>query len=172
MTTTATAARAARPMRYKTGSQHCTHPTPTHPSPTRAVPPKPSKPVNGSGGVESPDSLKRQPGTGADASRTAAIVVVAASEVLAGLRPVDHLARWTSHSLFEALGRRAGLASRILGHQPTSRRPRIRSVRAELTMSGACEATVLLEEGNRVRAAAARLERLRERWILTGLEIA
>ena len=98
--------------------------------------------------------------------------MVAASEVLAGLRPVDHLARWTSHSLFEALGRRAGLASRILGHQPTSRRPRIRSVRAELTMSGACEATVLLEEGNRVRAAAARLERLRERWILTGLEIA
>ena len=41
MTTTATAARAARPVRYKTGSQHCTHPPPTHPSPTRAVPPKP-----------------------------------------------------------------------------------------------------------------------------------
>ena len=47
-----------------------------------------------------------------------------------------------------------------------------RSVRTELTMSGACEATVLLEEGNRVRAAAARLELMRERWILTGLEMA
>ena len=67
---------------------------------------------------------------------------------------------------------RWGLASRILGRQTSSRRPRIRSVRTELTMSGACEATVLLEEGNRVRAAAARLELLRERWILTGLEIA
>ncbi|WP_275886963.1 Rv3235 family protein [Actinomyces oris] len=48
----------------------------------------------------------------------------------------------------------------------------MRSVRTELTMSGACEATVLLEEGDRVRAAAARLELLRERWILTGLEMA
>ena len=108
-------------------------------------------------------------------SRTArreTIVVAAASEVLAGLRPVDHLARWTSPPLFEALARRAGLASRILGRQTSSRRPRIRSVRTELTMSGACEATVLLEEGNRVRAAAARLELMRERWILTGLEIA
>ena len=91
---------------------------------------------------------------------------------LAGLRPVDHLARWTSPSLFEALARRAGLAARILGGQSSPRRPRIRSVRTELTMSGACEATVLLEEGNRVRAAAARLELLRERWILTGLEMA
>jgi len=65
-----------------------------------------------------------------------------------------------------------GLAARILGGQSSPRRPRIRSVRTELTMSGACEATVLLEEGNRVRAAAARLELLRERWILTGLEMA
>ena len=72
----------------------------------------------------------------------------------------------------EALARRAGLAARILGRQTSPRRPRIRSVRTELTMSGACEATVLLEEGDRVRAAAARLELLRERWILTGLEMA
>ena len=99
-------------------------------------------------------------------------MVTAASEVLAGLRPVDHLVRWTSPSLFEALARRAGLAARILGRQTSPRRPRIRSVRTELTMSGACEATVLLEEGDRVRAAAARLELLRERWILTGLEMA
>ena len=82
------------------------------------------------------------------------------------------LVRWTSPSLFEALARRAGLAARILGRQTSPRRPRIRSVRTELTMSGACEATVLLEEGDRVRAAAARLELLRERWILTGLEMA
>ena len=105
-------------------------------------------------------------------TQNAATALKAASEVLAGLRPVDHLVRWTSPSLFEALARRAGLAARILGGQSSPRRPRIRSVRTELTMSGACEATVLLEEGNRVRAAAARLELLRERWILTGLEMA
>ena len=175
MTVTATSTHDLQPTRAarrETGPQHRTRPTPTHPTPTRAVPLKPSKPVNGSGADQSGGFLRKQSRTGADAPRTAAIVVAAASEVLAGLRPVDHLARWTSPSLFDALARRAGLASRILGHRPSSKRPRIRSVRTELTMSGACEATVLLEEGNRVRAAAARLELMRERWILTGLEIA
>jgi len=175
MTVTATSTHDLQPTRAarrETGPQHRTRPTPTHPTPTRAVPLKPSKPVTGSGADQSGGFLRKQSRTGADAPRTAAIVVAAASEVLAGLRPVDHLARWTSPPLFEALARRAGLASRILGRQTSSRRPRIRSVRTELTMSGACEATVLLEEGNRVRAAAARLELMRERWILTGLEIA
>ena len=175
MTVTTAAPRAAHPVRSArrdAGPQHRTHPTPTRPTPARAVPSKPSQPVSDSGSVESSGLLGRQPAAGADASRTAAIVVTAASEVLSGLRPVDHLARWTSPSLFDALARRAGLASRILRRRPAPRRPRIRSVRTELTVSGACEATVLLEEGNRVRAAAARLEMLREHWILTGLEIA
>ena len=172
MTVTATPTRTARPARRETGPQHRSHPTPTHPTPTRAVPTKHPKPLNDPGAAEPHDPLKRRPETGADASRTAAIVVAAASEVLAGQRPVDHLARWTSPSLFDALARRAGLASRILGRRPTPRRPRVRFVRTEPTVSGACEATVLLEEGNRVRAAAARLEMLRDRWILTGLEIA
>ena len=159
MTATATA-QAIRPARRKTGAQRRSRPSPSHPTPTRAVPHKPSKPVNGSEALARETSLTRRSAAGADASRTAAIVVTAASEVLAGLRPVDHLVRW------------AGLAARIRGRQTSPRRPRIRSVRTELTMSGACEATVLLEEGDRVRAAAARLELLRERWILTGLEMA
>ena len=170
--TATTTAHATRPTHRKTGAQRGSRPTPTHPTPTRAVPQKPSKPVNDSGSVAREASLTRRPAAGTDASRTAAIVVTAASEVLAGLRPVDHLVRWTSPSLFEALARRAGLAARILGRQTTPKRPRIHSVRTELTMSGACEATVLLEEGNRVRAAAARLELLRDRWILTSLEMA
>ena len=170
--TATTTAQAIRPARRKTGAQRRSRPSPSHPTPTRAVPHKPSKPVNGSEALARETSLTRRSAAGADASRTAAIVVTAASEVLAGLRPVDHLVRWTSPSLFEALARRAGLAARMLGRQASPRRPRIRSVRTELTMSGACEATVLLEEGDRVRAAAARLELLRERWILTGLEMA
>ena len=175
MTVTATSTHDLQPTRAarrETGPQHRTRPTPNHPTPPRAVPRKPAKPRKRAGADQSGGFLRKQSRTGADAPRTAAIVVAAASEVLAGLRPVDHLARWTSPPLFEALARRAGLASRILGRQTSSRRPRIRSVRTELTMSGACEATVLLEEGNRVRAAAARLELMRERWILTGLEIA
>ena len=164
--TATTTVQATRPARRKTDAQRRSRPTPSHPTPTRAVPHKPSKPVNDAGSVTRDAPLTQWPAAGTDASRTAAIVVTAASEVLAGLRPVDHLARWTSPSLFEAL------AARILRGQSSPRRPRIRSVRTELTMSGACEATVLLEEGNRVRAAAARLELLRERWILTGLEMA
>ena len=171
MTATVTT-RTTQPVHRKTGPQRRSRPAPSHPTPTRAVPQKPSRPANSSGSVTQGGSLTRQPSTGTDASRTAAIVVTAASEVLAGLRPVDHLVRWTSPSLFEAIARRAGLAARILGRQASPRRPRIRSVRTELTLSGACEATVLLEEGNRVRAAAARLELLRERWILTSLEMA
>lgn len=170
--TATTTVQATRPARRKTDAQRRSRPTPSHPTPTRAVPHKPSKPVNDAGSVTRDAPLTQWPAAGTDASRTAAIVVTAASEVLAGLRPVDHLVRWTSPSLFEALARRAGLAARILRGQSSPRRPRIRSVRTELTMSGACEATVLLEEGNRVRAAAARLELLRERWILTGLEMA
>ena len=161
--TATTTVQATRPARRKTDAQRRSRPAPSHPTPTRAVPHKPSKPVNDAGSVTRGASLTQWPAAGTDASRTAAIVVTAASEVLV---------RWTSPSLFEALARRAGLAARILGGQSSPRRPRIRSVRTELTMSGACEATVLLEEGNRVRAAAARLELLRERWILTGLEMA
>ena len=104
MTATATAtAQAIRPARRKTGAQRRSRPSPSHPTPTRAVPQKPSKPVNDSGALAREASLTRRPVAGADASRTAAIVVTAASEV---------------------------------------------------------------------RAAAARLELLRERWILTGLEMA
>lgn len=105
-------------------------------------------------------------------ARTAATVVTAAAEVLMGSRPVDHLARWTTPALFRALSRRAGLASRVLGPGGRRARPRTRSVRTQATLRGACEATVLIEDGERVRAAAARLEPLHGQWVLTNLEIA
>ncbi|AYD89364.1 hypothetical protein D4740_05445 [Actinomyces sp. 2119] len=99
-------------------------------------------------------------------------MVTAAAEVLMGSRPVDHLARWTTPALFRALSRRAGLASRVLGPGRRRARPRTRSVRTQATLHGACEATVLIEDGERVRAAAARLEPLHGQWVLTNLEIA
>ncbi|MCR2052373.1 Rv3235 family protein [Actinomyces bowdenii] len=105
-------------------------------------------------------------------ARSAAVIVVAAAEVLAGQRPVDHLTRWTTPAMFEAIARRAGLATRVLGARRRSHRPRMRSVHTQLTVSGACEATILLEDSGRVRAAAARLIAQRGRWILAGLEIA
>ncbi|WP_128772976.1 Rv3235 family protein [Actinomyces oricola] len=104
-------------------------------------------------------------------SRAAASLVAAAAEVLCGLRPVQHLMRWTTPDLFDALARRAGLASRLLGEQAGAR-PRARSVHLQSTASGAQEATVLLDDGERVRAAAARLEPHHGRWVLANLEIA
>lgn len=109
---------------------------------------------------------------GSDPVRSAGTIVLAAAEVLIGLRPVDHLTRWTTPALFEALSRRAGLAARILGPGPRGSRPRMRKVRAEPTLSGAYEATVLMEAGGRIRAAAARLEQVRGRWVLASLDIA
>ncbi|MDU0349826.1 Rv3235 family protein [Actinomyces sp. MRS3W] len=105
-----------------------------------------------------------------DPARFAAVVVTAAAEVLCGQRPGDHLARWTTPELFEALVRRAGLAHRLLGRASTRLRPR--SVHAQQPDHGTCEVTILLDDGTRVRAAAARLEAFRGRWVLAALEIA
>jgi len=105
-----------------------------------------------------------------DPARFAAVVVTAAAEVLSGHRSADHLARWTTPELFAALARRAGLARRLLGRAPTRMRPR--SVHAQRPEHGTCEVTILLDDGSRVRAAAARLEAFRGRWLLAALEIA
>ncbi|MGK2348344.1 Rv3235 family protein [Actinomyces sp. W5033] len=106
-----------------------------------------------------------------DPVRTAQVVVTAAAEVLAGWRPAEHLSRWTSPELFHALARRAGLARRILGEVPDPR-PRVRTMRVQLTAGGACEVCAVLDDGGRVRGAGARLEPHRGRWLLTSLEIA
>ena len=70
----------------------------------------------------------------------------------------------------DALLRRAGLALR---HSGAARRPGpiVRSVHTQPTANGECEATVLLDCGGRVRAAAARLVPRREKWVLASLEV-
>lgn len=98
-------------------------------------------------------------------------VTPASAEALLGLRPAEQLARWTTPELFDALVRRAGLARRILGNGPRAH-PVVRSVHLEATASGACEAAVVLHDGERARAAAARLIVRRGRWVLDRLEIA
>lgn len=106
----------------------------------------------------------------ADASRAARVLIGAAVEVLLGLRAPNQLDRWTEPDLMDALLRRAGLAQR---HSAAARRrgPIVRSVHTQLTAGGECEATVLLECGDRVRAAAARLIPRRDRWVLASLEV-
>lgn len=106
-----------------------------------------------------------------DPRRYAAGIVTAAAEALSGHRPVDHLARWTTPEMFQALARRAGLALRLLGTEPGRPRPRARSVRTQITLSGNCEAAILLDDGSQVRAAAALLVPHHGRWVMSTLEI-
>lgn len=113
-----------------------------------------------------PDS-RRPP----DPRRHAASIVTAAAEALSGHRPVDHLARWTTPEMFQALARRAGLAMRLLGSEPSRPRPRACSVHTQITLSGNCEAAILLDDGSQVRAAAALLVPHHGRWVMSTLEI-
>lgn len=106
----------------------------------------------------------------AEVAQVARIVVPATAEVLGGTRPADQMARWMTPPLFDALVRRAGLAARILGPQPNLH-VRVRRTQVQPTPSGACEVLMLLDEGERVRGAAARLERRRGRWVVASLEI-
>ncbi|WP_129591485.1 MULTISPECIES: Rv3235 family protein [unclassified Actinomyces] len=106
-----------------------------------------------------------------DVARHARVVVCAACEVLAGRRPVEHLARWTTPALMEALTRRAGLARRILGREAAPRM-RARSTHVQALAGGAREVVVVLDDGTRVHAAAARLEPCNGHWLLTNLEMA
>lgn len=128
--------------------------------------PVPPAPAVARAGLRAPS-----PAVTAAPRREAGTLVCAAAEALLGLRPAEQLARWTTPELFDALVRRAGLARRILGSGPRTH-PVVRSVHLEATASGACEAAVMLHDGERTRAAAARLVVRRGRWVLDRLEIA
>jgi len=71
----------------------------------------------------------------------------------------------------EALTRRAGLVRRILGREAAPRM-RARSTHVQALAGGAREVVVVLDDGSRVHAAAARLEPCNGHWLLTNLEMA
>lgn len=106
------------------------------------------------------------------APAAAATALVVSLEVLAGRRPAAQLTRCTTPELADAIARRAGLASRILGDRAREAQPRLRSVRAQRTPSGDFEIMATAAQGGRTRAAAARLTERRGRWVLSELEVA
>lgn len=99
-------------------------------------------------------------------------VVRAAVEVVRGDRTVQQLARWVTPEIYEALARRArivleaDLAPGTATRPVTVRRARVLRLGAEVA-----EATVVVDDGDRVRAAAARLEVRRGTWRVVALEI-
>lgn len=97
-------------------------------------------------------------------------VTMGALEVLAGVRPLQQLARWMDFDEFERLQLRTNLV-RGRGQGRLHRNVRILRVRVCPVAPGIYEAAVAAAETNRVRAVALRLELRRGLWKVTALEI-
>jgi hypothetical protein len=101
-------------------------------------------------------------------------VVRAAVEVLRGERPAAQLARWVTPQVYDQLLERG----RLMREAQHSRPPRpkahaatVRRVRMVRLGASSAEATVILHDEGRVRAAAVRLEARRGVWRVAVLEI-
>ncbi|WP_372594891.1 Rv3235 family protein [Actinotalea sp.] len=117
-------------------------------------------------------------------------VALAAVEVLAGTRPLAQLTRWVTPGLLDQLAGRQRLlapararraaevaaAANRAGPRPSAppapaARARVRSVRVSRLGPTVAEGTVVLHDGDRVRAAAVRLEVHRRSWRVSVLQI-
>ena len=106
-----------------------------------------------------------------DPTTVARAVALASLEVLAGRRSVAQLARWLTPGVYESLQVRAGLTHRVIGTSTGTRPPVIRRARACRVDSHVVEASMVADDGSRVRAVALRLEGHRGAWRVTALEI-
>lgn len=94
-------------------------------------------------------------------------LVLAAVEVLGGVRPLVQLTRWVTPAVLETL-------TESLHRRPPSgpeRRATIRRTHLCRISATAAEASVVVHDGTRVRAAAVRLEVHRGHWRATVLQI-
>ncbi|HEY5518803.1 MAG TPA: Rv3235 family protein [Cellulomonas sp.] len=98
-------------------------------------------------------------------------MVQAAVEILRGTRPLAQLARWVTPEIFEQLAMRSELTQRVLGRGEGMQRAAIRRIRLCRLGADTAEATVVVNDGPRVRAVAVRLEGYRGQWRATALEI-
>ena len=107
---------------------------------------------------------------GRQSAQWAATLAAKALEVSLGLRPVSQARRWFTADIYARLADKYSVASRIRGwdgpHHVT-----VRNVRAHTTPRGAAEASVILDDGQRIRAIAIRLESLNGHWVATQLHI-
>ncbi|MDF2047831.1 MULTISPECIES: Rv3235 family protein [Microbacterium] len=95
-------------------------------------------------------------------------------EVLAGVREVEQLARWTSEEVYRSLVVRASLAKRARSARgvPVPRDVHeIRNVHLFAPTDGVFEATVTAAARARTRAVALRLEGIDGRWRVTALAL-
>lgn len=129
-------------------------------------------PRRGRPDVEAP--VQDEPTT--DPATVSAALVRGAVEAMRGDRQLAQLARWVTPGILEALATRARLvravppsrAARAQGNPLPVRVRRVRLVRLGALVA---EATVVVEDVDRVRAGAVRLEAHRGQWRAVALEI-
>ena len=102
-------------------------------------------------------------------------VARAAMESLRGIRPLSQLVRSVSPEVFDALHARSQVREQARnrpGAPPVSQsRARVRAARVIRLTPGSAEASVVIDDADRVRAAALRVEEHRGRWWVVVLEI-
>ena len=106
-----------------------------------------------------------------DPTQLCCAMVQAAVEALRGARPLAQLARWVSPEIYEELAMRSELTQRVQGRANSAHRAGIRRIRLCRLGQNAAEATVVVNDGPRVRAVAVRLEGHRGQWRATALVI-
>lgn len=118
-------------------------------------------------GWPSPRPARPAPPRPPDPAGVCGPVVLAAVEALAGSRPVTQLVGWVTPTVYDAL------AERVPSGSPSGpvRRATVRRSRVCRLSSTVAEASVVVHDGSRVRAAALRLEVRRGRWRATALQI-
>ncbi|SDS28726.1 hypothetical protein SAMN04489860_1215 [Paraoerskovia marina] len=133
------------------------------PSHVRPSPHRPPRPL---------DAAPTGSDTLGDPTGICVAIVRASLEVLNGGRPLAQLIRWVEPEIYEALGRRAAVLRRAAEAAAPCGLP-LTVLRARTVRIGAnvAEAAVVVKDGERVRAAAIRVEARRGAWRVTALEI-
>ncbi|MEZ0165543.1 Rv3235 family protein [Kineococcus sp. LSe6-4] len=101
-------------------------------------------------------------------------------EVLSGQRPTQQLLRWSSADIYSGVQRKAAVQARLRSRTRPAARGAVRaahvsSLRVSFPGEGVAEVGAVLRDGDRVRAAALRVERCTDRsgdrWRVTALEM-
>lgn len=144
-------------------------PDPAYPSLVTAPPPLPLHRPPAHPPVRVPARADHEPPALPDGERWATAIVISIAEVLSGTRPVQQLARWLEGEVYADLARRAGLLIRIKGRPDRVTHARVLSLRSCAPVPDVLEVTAAVQDGDRVRAYALRLEVFRGRWRVCAL---
>lgn len=106
-----------------------------------------------------------------DLCTVAGIITKAVAEVLLGLRSPAQIQTWLVEDVWHVVRRRASLGARSGRESSAPTAIRIIRVHPCPVDERTCEASVVLHDGGRVRAAALRLALHRGRWRATAIRI-